>query len=256
MCHQAFVWQHAGMDPRAVMQATAGKIGDIGAAFYFAPDTLQVGKDAGLDGLRFYILGRGGVLGDVEAGVVRAAFGYFEPGLVDKMWGSAKQVMAPREAARRYIGCAHALGRAKFAGIDGLDGFLDAASIVIGAVEGASLPLFEAVRCEPVPEDAAGAAMHQVMVLRELRGSVHLLALTACGLESRHAHGIKRPREFKLFGYENEIEVTDEDRARWLRAETLTDDILAPAYDHLTADQAAAFTAAVDAMHAAVKGEE
>lgn len=249
------VWQHAGMDPRAVMQATAGKIGDIGAAFYFTPDTLRVGKEAGLDGLRFYMLGRGGVLGDVEAGVVRAAFGYFEPGLVDKMWGSAKQVMAPRDAARLYIRCAQDLGRARFAGLDGLDGFLDAAATVIGAVEGASLPLFEAVRCEPVPDDVPAAAMHQAMVLRELRGSVHLLALTACGLESRHAHGIKRPREFKLFGYENEIEVTEEDRARWLRAEALTDDILAPAYDRLSADQATAFIAAVDAMHGALKDE-
>jgi len=247
--------KHAVMDPREVMQATAGKLGDIGAAFYFAPDTLQRGKDAGLDGFRFYFLGRGGVLGDVEAGVVRAAFGYFEPGLVEKIWNSAKEVMAPRDAARLYIACAHDLGRAAFAGIDGLDGFLDAASTVIGAVEGASLPLFEAVRCEPVPADAAAAAMHQAMVLRELRGSVHLLALTACGLETRHAHGIKRPEAVKMFGYEAEIEVTEGDRAKWLRAEELTDEILTPAYDHLSAGQAAALVAATDAMHAAITAE-
>ena len=77
------------MDPREVMQATAGKLGDIGAAFYFAPETLQQGKEVGLDGFRFYFLGRGGVLGDVEAGVIRAAFGYFEPGLVEKIWSKA-----------------------------------------------------------------------------------------------------------------------------------------------------------------------
>src|SRR5690606_35062833 len=98
------------MDPRDVMQATAGKIGDIGAAFFFAPETLQRGKDAGLDGFRFYFLGRGGVLGDVESGVIRAAFGYFEPGLVEKIWSSAKTIMAPRDAARLYISCAHDLG--------------------------------------------------------------------------------------------------------------------------------------------------
>ncbi|MFP5487193.1 MAG: SCO6745 family protein, partial [Acidimicrobiia bacterium] len=197
------------MDPREVIQATAGKIGDIGAAFYFAPETLQRGKDAGLDGFRFYFLGRGGVLGDVEAGVIRAAFGYFEPGLVEKIWSSAKEIMAPRDAARLYISCAHDLGRAKFANVEGLDAFVEAATTVIAAVEGTSLPLFEAVRCEPVPDDAPAAAMHQAMVLRELRGSVHLLANTACGLESRHAHGIKRPDAFKMFGYEAEIVVTD-----------------------------------------------
>ena len=243
------------MNPRDVMQATAAKIGDIGAAFYFSPDTLQRGKDAGLDGFRFYFLGRGGVLGDVEPGVIRAAFGYFEPGLVEKVWSSAKQIMAPREAARLYITCAHEMGREKFSGIEGLDGFVDAARTVIAGVEGASLPLFEAVRCEPVPDDAPAAAMHQAMVLRELRGSVHLLALTACGVQSTHAHGIRRPDEFKLFGYENEITVTETDRARWLRAETLTDDILMPAYDRLVPDQVDALIAGTDAMHAAVTSE-
>jgi hypothetical protein len=243
------------MNPRDVMQATAGKIGDIGAAFYFAPETLQRGKDVGLDGFRFYFLGRGGVLGDVEAGVIRAAFGYFEPGLVEKIWSSAKSVMAPREAARLYIATAHDFGRAKFDGLDGLDGFVDAATTVIASVEGASLPLFEAVRCEPVPGDAPAAAMHQAMVLRELRGSVHLLANTACGLESQHAHGIRRPDAFKMFGYEAEIEVTDDDRAKWLRAEQLTDDILAPAYDRLTADQAQALMAVTDAMHGALQAD-
>ena len=237
------------------MQATAGKIGDIGAAHFFAPETLQRGKEVGLDGFRFYFLGRGGVLGDVEAGVIRAAFGYFEPGLVEKIWESAKTILPPRDAARLYISCAHDLGRAKFAGTPGLDGFVDAAATVISAVEGTSLPLFEAVRCEPVPDDAPAAAMHLAMVLRELRGSVHLLANTACGLESRHAHGIKRPTEFKLFGYETEIVVTDDDRAKWLRAEQLTDEILAPAYDHLSTEQAHALIAGVDAMHAALSGE-
>ncbi len=237
------------------MQATSARIGDIGAAFYFAPETLQCGKDAGLDGFRFYFLGRGGVLGDVEPGVIRAAFGYFEPGLVDKIWTSAKERMAPREAARLYMSCAHELGRAKFAAVEGLDAFVGAAATVIASVEGASLPLFEAVRCEPVPDDLPAAAMHQAIVLRELRGSVHLLALTACGLESRHAHGIRRPTEFKLFGYEAEIDVTDDDRAKWLRAEELTDDILAPAYDHLTTEQAKEFIAVTETMHAALTAE-
>ncbi len=240
------------MNPRDVMQATAPKIGDIGAAFYFDPDTLQTGKEAGLDGFRFYFLGRGGALGDVEPGVIRAAFGYFEPGLVEKIWTSAKQVMNPREAARLYMSCAHDMGRKKFAGIEGLEGFIDAATEVIANVEGASLPLFEAVRCEPVPDDVPAAAMHQAMVLRELRGSVHLLALTASGVESTHAHGIRRPDEFKLFGYETEITVTETDRARWLRAEELTDTILVRAYDHLSPEQTDAFVAGVDAMHAAV----
>ena len=143
------------MQPTEIMRATE-PIGSIGAAFYFHPDTLAVGKAAGLDGFRFYALGRGGVLGDVEPGVVHAAFGYFNTGLIDKIWNGAKQVMAPRDGARLYLECAHRLGRAKFSEIDGLDGFVEAATQIIGAVEGASMPLFAGVRAEPVPDDAPG----------------------------------------------------------------------------------------------------
>lgn len=235
------------MQPTEIMRATE-PIGSIGAAFYFHPDTLAVGKAAGLDGFRFYALGRGGVLGDVEAGVVHAAFGYFNTGLIDKIWNGAKQVMAPRDGARLYLECAHQLGRAKFSEIDGLDGFVEAATQIIDAVEGASMPLFAGVRAEPVPEDAPAAAMHQAVVLRELRGSVHLLALTACGVSTPVAHSIKRPGDVAMFGYDEVPEVTDDDRANWHRAEQLTDDLLAPAYAGLTDAQAIALVNGVGMM--------
>ena len=45
---------------------TGGPLGQIGQAYYFHPDTLARGKELGLDGFRWYMLGRGGVLGDVE----------------------------------------------------------------------------------------------------------------------------------------------------------------------------------------------
>jgi hypothetical protein len=235
------------MEPREIIQGTE-PLYRIGAAFYFHPDTVASGKAAGLDGFRFYFLGRGGVLGDVEPDVVHAAFGYFHIALIDKMWNSAKERVAPRDAARLYLECAHRLGRAKFAGIDGLDGFVDAASTVIAGVEGASLPLFAGVRAEPVPDDVPAAAMHQAMVLREMRGSVHLLALTACGVTTPVAHAIKRPADVATFGYDEVPEVTDADRANWHRAEELTDTILEPAYGALTDAQAIALVNGTAAM--------
>ena len=65
-------------------------IGAMGSAFYFVPETVAVGKANGLDGFRFYFLGRGGVLGDVEPAVVASAFGYFAPAVVARMWSSAR----------------------------------------------------------------------------------------------------------------------------------------------------------------------
>lgn len=229
----------------------------IGAAFYFSPDTIDYGKQQlGIDGYRFYFLGRGGVLGDVDADVVRSAFGYFEPGFLRKKWESAieRSSAGPRDAAKAYLACAHEFGRARFAGLPGLDGFVDAATQVIGAVEGASLPLFAGVRAEPVPTDAPAAAKHQAVVLRELRGSAHLLALTACGLDSAKAHVIKRPTELDLFGYTAETAptVTDAHRAAWERAERLTDELLAPAYATLSDEQADALIAGAQAMAGAL----
>lgn len=239
------------MTPVEIMRATDA-IGTVGAAFYFHPDTLARGKAAGLDGFRFYILGRGGVLGDVEPAVVHGAFGYFHPGLIAKMWTTAAEKVAPREAARLYHQCAHELGRSALADVDGLDGFIDAAAQIIDSVEGASLPLFTAMRAEPVPEDAPAAAMHQAMVLRELRGSVHLLALVAQGLDSATAHAIKRPDDVTVFGYETAPDVTDADRATWQRAEDMTDELLTPAYASLSDAQADALVAGTAAIAAAL----
>jgi hypothetical protein len=239
------------MQPIEIMRAT-GSIGSIGAAFYFHPDTVARGKEAGLDGFRFYILGRGGVLGNVEPAVVHGAFGYFHPSLIAKMWTTASERVAPRDAARLYHQCAHELGRAKLADTDGLDGFVDAVSQIIGFVEGASLPLFTAMRAEPVPEDAPAAAIHQAMVLRELRGSVHLLALVTQGLDSAKAHAIKRPDDVTVFGYEAAPSITDEDRAAWQRAEELTDQLLTPAYASLSAAQADALVAGTAAIAVAL----
>ena len=241
------------MEPRDVISAIAEPTGAIGASFYFVPETVARGKELGLDGFRFYVLGRGGVLGDVEPDVVRSAFGYFHPALVERMWTSAKDVLAPRVAAREYIACAHALGRRRFAEIPGLDAYVDAATTVIGNVEGTSMPLFAAVRAEPVPDDAAAAAVHQVMVLREMRGSAHLLAITAAGLASQVAHAIKRPDDIGLFGWKDEPPVpTDADRERWARAEAMTDDIVLPGFAALTDVQSEALVAGTQAMHAAI----
>ncbi|MEO6570402.1 MAG: hypothetical protein ABIO83_02535 [Ilumatobacteraceae bacterium] len=237
------------MEPRDVVQAITSPTGDIGAAFYFRPETLARGKELGLDGFRFYILGRGGVLGDVEPGVVTSAFGYFHPDLIDRLWNSAKARVAPRDAARAYIACAQAFGASMFDGLDGLDAYVDAATAVIAAADGGALALFAGVRAEPVPIDAPSAAMHQAMVLRELRGSAHLAAMATVGLATSVAHAIKRPGDVATFGYESPPEITDEHRAAHLRAESITDDILVPAFSVLDDGQAAALIAGTDAMY-------
>ncbi len=241
------------MEPRDVMLAIAKKTGDIGASFYFAPETVARGKQLGLDGYRFYFLGRGGVLGDVDSAVIHSAFGYFHPHVIARMWDSARKRMEPHYAAQAFIECGHAYGRHMFGEVAGLDGYVDAATQVIAAVDGGAMALFAGVRAEPVPEDAPAAAIHQAMVLREMRGSAHLAAITTVGLSMSVAHAIKRPEDVELFGWGDEPpNVTDAARELHAQAEELTNQALAGAFATLSDPQSEALIAGTDAMHAAL----
>ncbi len=231
-----------------VIHAVNQPLQSVGASFYFDPATLAVGKELGLDGFRWYVLGRGGVLGDVEAAVVHAAFGYFHPAIVDRIWTSAAETMAPRDAARRYLGCAHDLGRARFDDVDGLDGFVEAARRVVEAADDAGLALFAGLRAEPWPDDTPAAAMHAAILLRELRGSVHLVAVVAEGLRSEIAHAIKRPDDTGVFGWDPAPAVTDADRAALEAAEERTNRILSPWFEVLDDDGRRALVAGATAM--------
>ena len=247
------------MNAREIMNAVAGKTGDVGAAFYFTPETTGRGKEFDLGGFYFYFVGRGGVLGDVEPAVVHSAFGYFHPDMVAKMWTGALEKLAghqmsARDAAREYIACAHAHGRAHLSGIDGLDAYAAAGRKVIDAVDDSGLALFAGVKAEPVPGDAPAAALHEAMVLRELRGSVHLVAVAAAGLRSVTAHAIKRPNDVAAFGWaDGSVPAPSAaDIAARDRAEAMTNDILESAFAVLSAAEAEALVAGTDAMHTAL----
>jgi len=242
------------MTPAELISTTSPAIASLGGSFYFQPATLARGKAMGLDGFRFYFLGRGGVLGDVEAPVVTSAFGYFEPALIARMWSSAKEIVSPREAGAAYVEACREHGRAHLGEVEGLEEFCAAAGSVVAAQHPAGLALFAGWAAEPLPDDAPGKAMQLISTLRELRGSVHLLAVVASGLSAQKAHFIKRPDDYKNFGYDPDAppEITDTDRERYDRAGQLTDELLVPAYSTLDDAGAEAFRAGVHAIETAL----
>jgi hypothetical protein len=245
---------HELMSPDELMGRVCEKIRDLGWAFYFTPETMARASGLGLDGLRFYFLGRGGVLGDVEAPVVHAAFGYFEPTLVEKMWTSAKAILDPRTAGREFMACAAEHGRRTLSGIDGIEAYCAAAGAVNDVADATALALYAGARAEPLVDDAAGRAMQLTAVLRELRGSAHLVALRATGLSTLLAHAIKRPADLAMFGWAPDAvaEITDEHRERLAAAERLTDEILAPAYAVLDKAGQRALVSGIDAIEVAL----
>lgn len=237
-----------------LIDATSPTIGQAGAAFYFHPDTLARGKEIGLDGFRFYMLGRGGVLGDVESDVVASAFGYFNRSLVARIWTTAKERYnhGPRDAAREYMACCANLGRAQLADVKGLSEFCEAAEAVVAATNPSGLSLYAGVAAEPRAEDLPGRAQQLVAVLRELRGSAHLLAVVASGVAPEVAHAIKRPDDVATFGWDPAPEITDADRANLDAAEALTDRLLMSAYESLDDGAKAALLAGTKAIGAAL----
>jgi len=234
------------------MHATAGKTGDIGAAYYFDPATVAKGRELGLDGFRFYIQGRGGAMGDVSASMVTAAFGYFVPEVIEKMWTSARERLPVVEGAAAYAECNAELGRSRLCDVDGLDHYCRAANKIVQNMNPAGLMLFAGYAAQPVPDDTPAKAMHLAVLLRELRGSAHLMAIVANGLSPAQAHAIKRPGDLELFGYQEAPELTDADRAAVVAAEETTDAILESAYATLTDTERDALVVGTNAMHDAV----
>ena len=242
----------AVMTPSELVATACPPINTLGSAFYFTPATLARGKELGLRGMQYYILGRGGVLGDADASVIRSAFGYFNDPVIADAWDSARAVVTPRVAGHEYFQSAAQHGRTTLADTPGIDAFADAAGAVNDAADATGLALYAGIKSEPLADDALARAYQLIVVLRELRGSAHLLALRAVGIEDRVAHFIKRPDAVKMFGYtpEEVPEFTDAMHAAMAEAEALTDRLMTPAYAVLSDAQQ---TALVDGLAAIQK---
>jgi hypothetical protein len=246
----------AAMTHDASLQAFLDNVCPIiqrqGSSFYFTPATLAKGEAFGLDRGQLYFLGRGGVLGDVEPAVVTAAFGYFNPSIVATVWEAARAKLAPRAAGALYMECCADHGRAKLAAVAGLEGFVAMAEKVVAAAEVDGLSLFAGIAAEPLADDVPGRAMQLVAVLREFRGSAHLIAVRAVGLSAKVAHFVSRPNDGRMFGHSDTVAPTDAERAAMAQAEAITNIIVAPAYAVLDDVERAAFVATLQQIDAAL----
>lgn len=242
------------MTNEELVQQVCPIINATGWVHYFAPETQAKGAELGLNGMEFYVIGRGGPLGDCDGSAVAAAFGYFNPAIIGKAWDSAKAKVAPRVAGKAHLECSANLGRAKLADVPRLAEFVVAADAVNQAANPDGLALYAAAKSEPLATDTAGRAMQLVTVLREFRGSAHLVAVRAVGLDSKTAHFAKRPNDVKMFGWtEDDAPHIDEDvRLKMLEAETLTDRLVSPAYGVLDESGRAALLAGAQAVKTAL----
>ena len=98
--------------------------------------------------------------------------------------------------------------------------------------------------------------MQLVSILREFRGSAHLIAIRAVGLDDKRAQFIQRPNDAAMFGWgpDDAPTITDEQRVLLERSEQLTDELVLPAYSVLNEAGQAAFLAGLVAIETVLAG--
>ena len=171
-----------------VASVIAPIIGSLGAQYMLDPDTNAAGLAAGYSSsFAFYFAGRGGVLGDVDADVVYAAFMFFDRALIEKLWIRGIAVEGARAAGKPYMQCCDDWGRKHLSNVSELKKFIAPAEKLVKSIDVAGLSLFAAVRAEPLPTDQPALAYRLIDLLRELRGCYHIAALVSHGLSGLQA---------------------------------------------------------------------
>ncbi|WP_306361888.1 hypothetical protein [Nocardia sp. CC227C] len=231
----------------------------IGGGFMFSREAREFAANAGVtDFLGAYTRGRGGVLGDVDADVVSAAFGFFEPGYLRRAWESTAALPAA-EAAEGYLVACQDFGRRKLAGFAESERLAELLEAVVVAADPAGAALFAGWRAMPLAADAPARVLHLTHALRELRGGLHLMAVLASGLTPLQAVLVKGSplnagsQQAVWFGWEGPYEeIAPEVAGRWERAEALTNELIDPAFAVLGAERGAELVTLVRACERVV----
>lgn len=241
------------MDALQAADATAAAVSTVGSHFMLDGNTYKRGAELGFAGLDFYVAGRGGVLGDVDADVVSAAFTFFEPQHVRTQWEAARSVMTPTESADAFASCCATWAEQHVP--DDLDAnrLAELAGRVSAAARPACAPVFAGWRALPVPTAPKAAAVHHLNSLRELRLGLHAAAVVTEGLAPLQALSVKTPQMAQLFGWPATAD-TEGLQPRWDHAEARTTAAMAHAYEGLTDAERDELADLAGALHAATKG--
>jgi hypothetical protein len=220
---------------------TADPIQVLGVSFYFDALTKEKGREHGINVVEFYGLGRGGVLGNVDTSVVVDAFTFFDPSSIDYFWTSAKEKADPVAVAASHVDAAYAFADRTFGAIDPalLARFGAAARKAAEAEPRGVCPLVDGYLKYPAPSDPVHAAYLGTILLRELRGGVHIHAVKEVGLDAVTACYLQDPTVFTLHGYKEDAtpNVTEDLEAKKRRAEELTSEMVARCFDALSEEE-------------------
>ena len=213
----------------------------LGGAFMISSEAKAAGKEGGYRGWALYLAGRGGVLGPAPVEVVESVFAFHAPELLRAGWAAGLAVRPVEETVARYVDVCHAWGRRHYSGLDGAERLAELLGRVVDAADPLGWPLYAGWRSVGLPADPPARVAQLLHVLREHRGGAHLSALRLARISPLEAivAGAGGPRNAAFFGWAEPYPAIDEGvLARRTRAEELTDELVGPAYDVLSPDEA------------------
>lgn len=242
------------MDPLEAATASGDAVNGLASHFMLDMATYARGGELGFDGLDFYVAGRGGALGEVDAAVVTAAFVFWNPDHVASSWERSATIMARSEAARAFAAAGHAWADEHLPSDGALDRVAELAGRIADAAPVAAAPLFASWRTLPEPAGSPAAlALHRCNALRELRGALHGAAVICQGIAPRDAVARRTPYMLGVFGWpEADGESGDDLKAAWADAQAATERAMAPAYAALDDAERAEFVEAINALQTSV----
>lgn len=242
------------MTPEEAATATAEPTSQIGSHFMLDAATYARGGELGFNGMDFYVAGRGGVLGEVDADIVAAAFYWFEPSGIRSGWEAGTKVMPPRQAAEEFARCAATWAESHVP--DDLDAarLAELAGRVVEQASPSGAPLFAGWRRLPVPGSPKAQAVHHMNALRELRGALHGGAMLATGLRPLEAVLVRQPYMAALFGWQEPFPDVSNLNARWDEAEAGTNRAMACAFEPLSDGERSELVELAGTLHAATAG--
>ncbi len=232
-------------------------LGHVGLGYYGAPSTVARAAELGLDWVGFYGLGRGGVLGNVDSAAVHEAFVFFHRNAVDFLWNAHKDKADPVTTAAAHIEAAYAYADSVFADMDAdlLQNFADAVQKVVGAVPSGQYSLFDGYHQYAVPTLPVHAAYLGAILMRELRGGIHIQSVASVDLSPAAACYLEDANLFAMHGYGPDDIPVDVATAEVKKAaaEELTTKAMTAYLEVLTDLERSALAGGATAMFAATK---
>ena len=242
------------MTPAEAVRGVAGPIGRLGGEWMFDQANNERGVELGLSRRSWYHCGRGGVLGDCDAAVAVAAFGFFPPALQAKAWDRGRAVMPVATIAHEYAGACATWGRRVFADVPDAGRLAHLLTTALDAASIAGLPLFAGWRAlagaAGAKLDDAGRLALALQVGREHRGGLHLAAVVAAGVDPLQAvvSGRYGPANAAFFGWPKPWPDPAVGKDAMAAVEAVTDRLVEPAYAALAADDRAELVTGLRAL--------